>query len=98
MPTYSHPGFSGEKCHCTLHSICLLTHMCSGLIRMSTHTFGCYLCMFDECFGVAAHVVDGHMHCGLNVWAAKWSQYLTLAFQLSGKMSKVLRIHLNIIS
>lgn len=98
MPTYSYPGFSREKCHCTLCSICLLSHTCSGLIRMLTRTFTCYLCALNKCFAVVAHVVDGHMHSKLNFWIAKWSQYLSLACQLSGKMSVILRILLNVIS
>lgn len=54
--------FFGEKCRCTLCSVCSLTHMRSGLTRISTHTFGCYLCALYKCFGFAAHVVDAHTH------------------------------------
>lgn len=97
MSTYSYPGFIGEKCHCTLCSVCVLTHMCSGLIGISTRTFGRYLCVFDGCFGIAGHVGDVHtlwvefldsqiesvaLNCLLSIW----------------KISEVLRICLNIIS
>lgn len=76
----------------------MLTHTCSGLIGISTRTFGCYSYVLDRCFGIAAHVVGVHTHCGLNFWTATSSQQLRLASEPAGKIPEVLRICVNIIS